>query len=58
MSMDTERDSAAAAGPRNERASGEDRREIRISVRDLSVGYGSFVLMREVNFEVDRKSVV
>lgn len=52
MSMDTERDSPAAAGPRNERASGEDRREIRISVHDLSVGYGSFVLMREVNFEV------
>lgn len=42
-----------APGPEQKPASKDhDERELRIRVRDLTVGYGSFVLMRNVSFEV------
>ena len=47
MSMNTDTGKALTATP-----AGTDERELRISVRGLQVGYGSFVLMRDVSFDV------
>ena len=47
MGMSMDKDKTRTAG-----GAGPDEREIRISVRGLQVGYGSFVLMRNVEFDV------
>ena len=47
MTRETDAKNTPTAEP-----AGTDGREIRVSVRDLQVGYGSFVLMRDVNFDV------
>lgn len=47
-----EKQTPATGTERKPAGRAEDAREIRISVRDLTVGYGSFVLMRNVTFDV------
>ncbi len=47
MTMGTDAKNTPTAKP-----AGADGRKIRVSARELQVGYGSFVLMRDVNFDV------
>ena len=47
MTRETDAKNTPTAEP-----AGTDGHEIRVSVRDLQAGYGSFALMRDVNFDV------